>query len=177
MVIVLFGHFLRGRSLKGRCNIRVYVPVCVCVCVFLCVSLRSPPDPAHTVRLNSNNPPHMTPHPRPRIRTHKQLRDLPLGRTTSRRALWVEKAPRNSRFLSLVVVETHPDFPELRRMHLALLSCRHHRLDCLYLYCWHTILEQIGDCICEQRHLLEANMCIFGREASYLNSCQSRFSA
>ena len=28
----LFGHFLRGRSLKGRCNIRVYVPVCSCVC-------------------------------------------------------------------------------------------------------------------------------------------------
>ena len=27
------GHFLRGRSLKGRCNIRVYVPVCVPVCV------------------------------------------------------------------------------------------------------------------------------------------------
>ena len=24
-----FGHFLRGRSLKGRCNIHVYVPVCV----------------------------------------------------------------------------------------------------------------------------------------------------
>ena len=47
-----FGHFLRGRSLKGRCNIRVYVPVCVCV------SLRSPPDPAHTVGLNSRIPPH-----------------------------------------------------------------------------------------------------------------------
>ena len=27
------GHFLRGRSLKGRCNICVYVPVCVPVCV------------------------------------------------------------------------------------------------------------------------------------------------
>ena len=26
--------------------------------------------------------PHMTPHPRPRIRTSKQLRDQPLGRTT-----------------------------------------------------------------------------------------------
>ena len=35
-------HFLKGRSLKGRCNIRVYVPVCVCVCVFLCVSPSSP---------------------------------------------------------------------------------------------------------------------------------------
>ena len=27
------GHFLRGRSLKARCNIRVYVPVGVPVCV------------------------------------------------------------------------------------------------------------------------------------------------
>ena len=26
-----FGHFLRGRWLEGRCNIRVYVPVCSCV--------------------------------------------------------------------------------------------------------------------------------------------------
>ena len=32
-------HFLRGRSLKGRCNIRMYVPVCVCVCVCVCVRL------------------------------------------------------------------------------------------------------------------------------------------
>ena len=39
------GHFLRGRSLKGRCNIRVYVPVCVPVCVCVCVSLLSPPKP------------------------------------------------------------------------------------------------------------------------------------
>ena len=31
------GHFLRGRSLKGRCNIRVYVPLCACVCVCVCV--------------------------------------------------------------------------------------------------------------------------------------------
>ena len=30
---VPFGHFLRGRSLKGRWNIRLYVPVCVPVCV------------------------------------------------------------------------------------------------------------------------------------------------
>ena len=46
------GHFLRGRSLKGRCNICVYVPVCVCVCSCVCPS--SPPhDPAHTVGLNS----------------------------------------------------------------------------------------------------------------------------
>ena len=52
---VKFGHFLRCRLLKGRCNIRVYVPVCVCV--FLCVSLLSPPDPTHTVGLNSRIPP------------------------------------------------------------------------------------------------------------------------
>ena len=40
---------LRGRLLKGRCNIRVYIPlcvcvhipVCVCVCVFLCVCVCS----------------------------------------------------------------------------------------------------------------------------------------
>ena len=31
----MFGHFLRGRSLKGRCNICVSVPVCVPVCVSL----------------------------------------------------------------------------------------------------------------------------------------------
>ena len=28
-----FRHLLKGRSLKGRCNVRVYVPVCSCVCV------------------------------------------------------------------------------------------------------------------------------------------------
>ena len=40
-----FGHFLKGRSLKGRCNIRVCVPVCVCVCscVCVCVCPSSPP--------------------------------------------------------------------------------------------------------------------------------------
>ena len=49
-----FGHFLRGRSLKGRCNIRVYVPVCVPVCV--CPS--SPPhNPTHAVGLNNRIPP------------------------------------------------------------------------------------------------------------------------
>ena len=31
------GPYLRGRSLKGRCNICVYVLVCVCVCVPMCV--------------------------------------------------------------------------------------------------------------------------------------------
>ena len=36
--LAIFGHFLRGRSLKGRCNIRVYVPVCVCVCSCVCPS-------------------------------------------------------------------------------------------------------------------------------------------
>ena len=46
-------HFLRGGSLKGRCNIRVYVPVCVCVPV--CPS-SAPPDPTHTVGLNSRRP-------------------------------------------------------------------------------------------------------------------------
>ena len=51
------GHFLRGRSLKGRCNICVYVPVCVCVCSCVCPS--SPPsDPTHAVGLNSRIPPH-----------------------------------------------------------------------------------------------------------------------
>ena len=49
------GHFLRGWSLKGRCNIHVYDPVRVPVCV--CVSLRSPPDPTHTVGLNIRIPP------------------------------------------------------------------------------------------------------------------------
>ena len=37
-VLTLFERFLRGRSLKGRCNIRVYVRVCVCVCVCVCPS-------------------------------------------------------------------------------------------------------------------------------------------
>ena len=50
-----FGHVLRGRSLKGRCNIRVYVPVCVPVCV--CPSSPPPHDPAHTVGLKSRIPP------------------------------------------------------------------------------------------------------------------------
>ena len=52
-----FGHFLRGRSLKGRCNIRVYVPVCVCVCVFLFVSLPSPPTPAILWGRTAESPP------------------------------------------------------------------------------------------------------------------------
>ena len=62
------GHFLRGRSLKGRCNIRVSVCSCVFLYVCVCVSplspcLRSPHEPAHTVGLNSRIPPphlHMT---------------------------------------------------------------------------------------------------------------------
>ena len=53
-----FGHFLRGRSLKGRCNICVYVPVCVCVCSCVCVCPSCPPhNPAHTVGLNNRIPP------------------------------------------------------------------------------------------------------------------------
>ena len=53
----ILGHSLRGRSLKGRCNICVYVPVCVPVCVCVCVCPSSPPhDPAHTVGLNSRIP-------------------------------------------------------------------------------------------------------------------------
>ena len=51
---LLFGHLLRGRSLKGRCNICVYVRVRVPVCV--CPSSPHPPDPTHTVGLNSRNP-------------------------------------------------------------------------------------------------------------------------
>ena len=52
-----FGHFLRGRSLKDRCNICGYVPVCACV--FLGVSL--PPPPTSPVRnLRPELPP---PHP------------------------------------------------------------------------------------------------------------------
>ena len=51
----------------------------MCVCV--CVSLLSTPDPARTVGLMPPTPPH-DPHPRSRIRARKQLRDLPLGRTT-----------------------------------------------------------------------------------------------
>ena len=54
----------KGWSLKGRCNIRVYVPVCVCgcfpvcVCVCVCVCVPPlPPTPAHTVGLNSRIPP------------------------------------------------------------------------------------------------------------------------
>ena len=43
---ICFGHVLRGRLPKGRCNIRVYVPVCVpvcvCVCVYVCVLLSGP---------------------------------------------------------------------------------------------------------------------------------------
>ena len=50
MTDAILGHFLGGRSLKGRCNSRVCVPVrvplSVCVCVCVCVSLLSPPDPA-----------------------------------------------------------------------------------------------------------------------------------
>ena len=93
--IALIGHFLRGRLLKGRCNICVYVPVCVCVCVPVCVCVcvcscvcvppLPPPRPHPYCGAEQQNPPpqpHMTSHPRSRIRTRMQLRDLPLGRTT-----------------------------------------------------------------------------------------------
>ena len=53
------GHFLRGRSLKGRYNIRVYVPlcVCVCVCVFLCVCVPPlPPWPRPHCGAEQQNP-------------------------------------------------------------------------------------------------------------------------
>ena len=66
------GHFLRGRSLKGRCNICVYVPVCVCVCVCSCVCPSSPPWPRPYCGTEQQNPsphPPKTPHPRSRIRT------------------------------------------------------------------------------------------------------------
>ena len=65
--MTFFGHFVRGRLLKGRCNIRVYVPVNAPV------SLWTAKSPPHS---------HMTPQPRPRIRAFKQVCDLPLGRTT-----------------------------------------------------------------------------------------------
>ena len=74
------GHFLRGRSLKGRCNIRVYVPVCVPVCVPHVPPITPPILWGWTTELPPH--PYMTPHPRSRIRARKQLRDLPLGRTT-----------------------------------------------------------------------------------------------
>ena len=76
------GHFLKGRSLKGRCNIRVYVPVCVCVpvCVPRLPTMTPPVLWGWTAELSPH--PYMTPHPRSRIRTRKQLHDLPLGRTT-----------------------------------------------------------------------------------------------
>ena len=49
------GHFLKCRSLKGRCNIW-RVRSCVCVCSCVCPS--SPPnDPPRTVGLNSRIPP------------------------------------------------------------------------------------------------------------------------
>ena len=43
--LVWVGHFLRGRSLKGSCNIRVYVPVCVFLCVCVCVCVCPPLSP------------------------------------------------------------------------------------------------------------------------------------
>ena len=56
-------------------------------CVFLRLS-PLPPDPAPYCGAEQQNPPppptppHMTPHPRSRVRTRKHLRDLALGRTT-----------------------------------------------------------------------------------------------
>ena len=60
--MIRIGHFLGGRSLKGRCNIRVYVPACVpvsvCVCVCVCPSPPPPPpDPSNAVGPNSRIPP------------------------------------------------------------------------------------------------------------------------
>ena len=56
---VFVGHFLRGKSLKGRCNIRVYVPVCVpvCVCVCVCVPPLPPLTPAILWGRTAESPP------------------------------------------------------------------------------------------------------------------------
>ena len=100
----------------------VCVPLCVpvCVCVFLracvCVCVPPLPPPTHPFcEAEQQNPPppkpHMTPHPRSRIRTHKQLRDLILGGTTPRKApdstdlqalalYWVRKHKRRNTFLT-----------------------------------------------------------------------------
>ena len=48
------GHFLRGRSLKGRCNIRVYVPVRVPVC-----PSSPPPWPRPYCGAEQQNSPHI----------------------------------------------------------------------------------------------------------------------
>ena len=75
---------LRTRSLKGRCNIRVYVPVCscscvcVCVCVCVCPPLPLLPRPyCGTEQQNPHPHPHMTPRPRPRIRARRKQLQRP----------------------------------------------------------------------------------------------------
>ena len=55
-----FDHFLRGRSLKGRCSICVYVPLSVCVC-----PIPSPRPPPSCAAKEQSLPyiPTWTPHP------------------------------------------------------------------------------------------------------------------
>ena len=48
-----FGHFLKGRSLKGRCNICVYVPACFPVCI-----PRIPPRPRPYCAAEQQSSPH-----------------------------------------------------------------------------------------------------------------------
>ena len=62
----------------------MYVPVCVFLCVPVCVPPLPPLPHPYCGAEQQNRPPHphMTPHPRSRIRAHKPLHDLPLRRTT-----------------------------------------------------------------------------------------------
>ena len=107
------GHFLRGRSLKGRCNIRVYVPVCVPVSV--------PP-------LNSKIPPHTPTRP---------LNPVPASGPASNCATYpweelpLKKCPKQSFFATIrnlpLLVNSKPIVaPRSRQYWLQLLSetCR-----------------------------------------------------
>ena len=117
-----FRAFLRGRSLKGRCNIRVYIPLCVCV--FSCACPSSPPLTPPILwgctPESPASPPHDPsppfPHPYPQALARPapgknypcnlcdhlqrcQMPDIESGRKTAEKgAEWVPvKQPRNSR--------------------------------------------------------------------------------
>ena len=116
-------HFPDGRSLKGRCNIRVYVPVCVCVCVCACVRAPMcvppfPPYPAHTLFSKKGLEAVPTQHQR---RTEKdnwerlpppppQIRGLPKSKA---REIAERNFPKLLFFLPKLATKDAPNFPQL----------------------------------------------------------------
>ena len=109
---IRIGHFLRGRSLKDRCNICVYVPVRVPVCVCVCPSSPPPLTPPILWGWTAEFPPHpyMSPHLTPFPHPYPQAIARPtLGQNYPLKSAWQKHGspktwfvpPRKKRVLSI----------------------------------------------------------------------------